>query len=307
MRIERLAKWTLGLALPLIFLAPMSALASGSRVDIEFRGGPGGYIHERARIWISKRKLRIEQFTPGLKRSKHVLIYRGDLDRFYSLNPERKTFVSVDRELIAAFGFEMKAARVEVDATLRRLPDDQHKMLERLLGARESGEAIVKHPVEVVPRKTTARVGRYTCRKMSLVRAKELVGEICVVDWSKIGVTRQDLEVFRKLANFQRELMGARDLTPLEIVPNQRLDLLVQFGGFPLYLKRRNGGRDQSLIRVIDIVPLGNAEAKFLVPKDYRPVSPLSLLVGEIPEPTPPARPAPAKRGGGSAASAPSR
>jgi uncharacterized protein YdhG (YjbR/CyaY superfamily) len=296
MRWHTLAAWILTGVLGLPMLVPCTAQAGGSRFDVEFSGGPQGHIRERARIWISDRKLRIEQYTPGLKRSKHVLIYRGDQDRFYSLNPERKTYVRVEREMIAAFGFEMKAARVEVDATLRRLPEDQHKMFERLIGAKESGEAVVKTPVMVVKKDARLRMGKYVCRIMELVRDDIRIGETCVVPWKQVGVTQPDLEVFRTLANFQRELMGARDLTPLEIVPNQRLDLIVQFGGFPLYLKRTNGGKDESLIKVLEIKPLKRADAMFMVPKDYVPVSPLTLLVGNVPEAPAPAKPSSSKK-----------
>ncbi len=286
----RLARCVLLVVGGVLVLAPASAVAEGARFDIEFQGGPQGHVRERARIWVSDRKVRIEQYTPGVKKSKHVLIYRGDLDRFYSLNPERKTYVGVERELIAAFGFEMKAARVEVDATLRRLPDDQHKMFERLIGASESGEAVVKAPVTVEKKDARLRLGKYTCQIMELKRAEVRIGEACVTPWRQVGVTQHDLEVFRTLANFQRELMGARDLTPLEIVPNQRLDLIVQFGGFPLYLKKWNNGVEESMIKVLEIKELKRAHAMFEVPKDYVPVSPLTLLVGD---PGPPAEPAP--------------
>jgi hypothetical protein len=72
---------------------------------------------------------------------------------------------------------------------------------------------------------------------------------------------------------------------------------MVQFGGFPLYLKRWNGGKDESLIKVLEIKPLKRADAMFVVPKDYVPVSPLTLLVGdateaEAPVPAKPSSPA---------------
>ncbi|HEM45961.1 MAG TPA: hypothetical protein ENO23_02845, partial [Alphaproteobacteria bacterium] len=203
---------------------------AGVRIDVEIRGEGR---HERLAFFVADRRVRIEQHTPGQKHSKHVLVYLGRDGRFLSLDPRARVYVEVDRELIAAAMLTTRAARREVDAQIGRLPASMHAALERLLGAREDGDAAVDEPIFVREIPGSDRSAGLDCRKRRLVRASKPIAELCVSEWSAVGLEPVDLEIFRELANFQRELMGARDLTPLELVPDQPLDLLVQFDGFP--------------------------------------------------------------------------
>jgi hypothetical protein len=273
----------LGLLMTIVWLGLSAgpSLAAGLRVDVEFAAAGEGEAAERARIWISERRLRFQRITPG-QDADHVLIFRGDQDRFYSIHPAERAYLAVDRQLIADLGLPMLAARREVDSQLAQLPSDQHAALERLLGAREEEGAMTRRPVRVYPIEGSTKIGRYTCAHRLVMREAVKVGEACVVAWSEVGIGPEDLEVLRQLANFQRELMGARELTPLEIVPNQPLDLLVQFDGFPLYLRKWRDGEPRSVIRVTDARPIGPDSASlFEVPGGYRLRSAFSLFFDE--------------------------
>jgi len=63
--------------------------------------------------------------------------------------------------------------------------------------------------------------------------------------------------------------MGARGLTPMEIVPNQPLDLLVQLDGFPLTYEREADGRLGSAIKVSSAEKLDAEDDLFEVPEGY--------------------------------------
>jgi hypothetical protein len=259
---------------------------TGIQIDVEFRGG--GRL-ERARVWVSDRRIRIEQQTPALRRASHVLIYRGDEDRFLSLDPRTRAYVEVDRELIVAAGTPSLAARREVDGQLGRLPRAQHAALERLLGVREDGAVVAESPVRIRDVDGTDHVGEFSCRKRELVRGSVRLAELCVTEWSAVGIGPADLEVFRQLANFQRELMGSRDLTPLELVPNQPLDLLVQFDGFPLYLRGIDGSPLRGEVRVTSLRRIAATSDLFGIPSDYTARSAYSVFLGLAEGPAAPA------------------
>jgi hypothetical protein len=76
--------------------------------------------------------------------------------------------------------------------------------------------------------------------------------------------------------------MGASELTPLEIVPNQPLDVLVQFDGFPLYLKTQSGGKQRSEIRVVKAEHLVPNESLFEVPVGYEKRSAFEVIMGAV-------------------------
>ena len=120
------------------------------------------------------------------------------------------------------------------------------------------------------------------------------VSAACVVPWRSVGIGPRDLDVFRQLANFQREIMGAGGLTPLEVVPDQPLDLLVQFDGFPMEFSRHVRGQLVSAIRVTRMAKSKARRGEFDVPKNYALRPGFEFLAGEGAEaPTAPAKPAP--------------
>ena len=63
--------------------------------------------------------------------------------------------------------------------------------------------------------------------------------------------------------------MGVQALTPLEIVPNQPLYLLVQFDGFPMHFRNLRHGALHSEIRVTDARRLEQGAGLFEAPADY--------------------------------------
>ncbi len=276
-----------------LFTTAPALAGDGIRLEVDFIEGGEGQVREHATIWLSRRRLRIEQRTPGLKRSGHTLIYRGDQDRLYSLDTANRAYVDVERRMMAALGLEMRAARREVDSQLARLPKDQHAIAQRLLALPEPRVSPTKTPLSVVASDRLQEIGGRVCRGIFLRRAGVRVGEGCVVSWAEIGVSRADLEVFRQLANFQRELMGANGLTPLEIVPNQPLDILVQFDGFPMYLKLLQGGLEKSSIRVTAVEPITSTAGLFEPPRGYARRGVLSLLAERFGAAPPPAGSAP--------------
>jgi hypothetical protein len=257
------------LALVVLLIAQTATAQPGTRFDVEFTKMGSGAKTEHARIWVSDRRIRVEHRSAGSKSDPHVLIYRGDKDVFLSLDPRRKTYVAVSREMISAFGIESKGARREVQTRLGNLPPDQGRMLVRLIGMREFGKLAAETPVRIVESPLTDTVGAFTCRWRYIERDETRLGEICLADWGDVGIGPKDLEVFRQLANFQRELMGVQALTPLEIVPNQPLDLLVQFDGFPMHFRNLRHSVLHSEIRVTDARRLEQTAGLFEAPADY--------------------------------------
>jgi hypothetical protein len=266
-RIVSLAVASGAVACLFVLAAPAHA-TEGVLFEVEFYQGGLNHPYSHASVWVSDRKVRIEQKSPGARSGGAVLIYRGDLDRFYSLDPRNEVYIEVDRKLISSLGKELNAARREVDTQLERLPKEQRRAFERLLGVTQE-EDLANNPMNARHTGEKGEAAGYPCRKVELSRGESEVGHACVVSWSELGLQRRDVEVFRQLANFQRELMGARGLTPMEIVPNQPLDLLVQLDGFPLTYERQAKGQKGSAIKVVSAEKLDAEADLFEVPEGY--------------------------------------
>lgn len=278
-----------------LLLASAAQAEQVMRVEVQFLDGVRGEASQHALLTIAPSMLRVDQYTTLQNTNRHTLIYRGDRDVIYSIDSSDEAYIQVDRGLIAAFGLELQAARREMEGVYNRLPDDQRKTSERIVGL-EVNENDGKANAALRVRDegaTLKRLGR-SCRWVSLWRDDVQVADGCVVPWKSMGIGPRDLDVFRQLANFQREVMGAGGLTPLEVVPDQPLDILVQLDGFPLELSRRRGGRLVSAIRVTKAKKMNVPASTFEVPDGYAVRPGFEFLAGDLATP-PQSKPQPAK------------
>ncbi len=283
-----------GLAgLLLLAMVPAARAEKTVRLEVDFFGPAGGVPINHATVWLSKRRLRIEQRQAGLRVGGPALIYRGDQDRFISVDSRSRTYAMVDRDLLTSVGKQIQAARIEVSQQLGALPSDQRAAFERLLGVSASAPDVSREPVLVTAEGVIEEVGGLECSRVRLERDEQTVGRACVTPWQDVGMDRIDMDVLRQLGNFQRELMGARGLTPMELVPNQPLDLLVQFGGFPLYFERITRRGTSSSIRVVEVAHEEAARSVFEPPASYELRAGFQSFAGPLEDlirSTPPAR-----------------
>lgn len=257
------------LLLSFLFIASPVMALDVAKFEVDFFEKDSSAIVNHATVWISIRRVRIEQSLPNANEKGPILIYRGDEDRFLSVHTNSKSYSEINRKQVEDLGRRIKAARREVDRHLDSLPSDQRKTFERLLGIARQDPNRVHSPVVIVRNQKAKKVAGFECKSVSINRNDVLIAQACITPWKKIGMTQADIEIFRHLGNFQREAMGARGPTPLELVPNQPLDLLVQFDGFPLVYQRIVDGRPKSAIRVKSVRMLTANDSLFEVPDEY--------------------------------------
>ncbi|MFK7895753.1 MAG: hypothetical protein AB8G23_07965 [Myxococcota bacterium] len=247
-----LAPSLLGVAVP-----SLARAADVIKFEVDFFEDGADEPVNHATIWTSERKVRVDQQRPGGGQSGSSLVYRGDQDLVISISDQTKSYVKVERRLLSLVEGRVRAGRRTVQGHLTGLPGDQRKGLETLLGAAREDPTAIVNPMVV--KALPAEPGRldevagFACAAKQMSRGSVVVGEACVADWDRIGMQPEDMEVFRSLANFQRDALGVREVTPLEIVPNQPLDLIVQFGGIPLSFERRIGEQRRSAVKVTSV------------------------------------------------------
>jgi len=246
-----------------------AAASEAVRIEVDFEASASTGAQTHVTFWLSPKRVRIEQRARGHKAVGQQLLYQADFDRLYSISDVDQEYIEVDRDLVTALGIEVRAARREMNAQLAKLPRDQRAAFERLLGVNGAKDQQKKETTRIVATDQVEIVNGHKCRQVTVSRSDDQTGVACVVPYRAIGLTRRHLEVFRQLANFQRELMGARGLTPLEMVPNQPLDLLTQFDGFPLYLTRYASGGELSRIRVTGTETVAVEADFFELPAGY--------------------------------------
>jgi len=268
LRISGLGPLALVLALSLASSGTVLA-AEVTKIEVEFFDKDSSEATSHSTVWVSARRVRVEQRERPAGDSGPALIYRGDLGRFFSVDARARSYSVFEREQVAELGTEVKRARLAFDRHLSVLPGDQRRAMERLLGVTAQRPEDVRPPTTVTPGDVTEEVAGLECTRATVKRGGVLVGNLCIAPWEKLGITEADAEVFRELGNFKREMMDVRGLTPLELVPNQPLDLLVQFDGFPLSFRRIVAGGPYSAVAVKSVTTSPADDSLFEVPTDY--------------------------------------
>jgi len=254
--------------------------ADAIRIEVEFFEGDSASASNRATVWTSDRRVRIEQRPSGGAASPPVFLYRGDEDLLFSVDRGARSFVRIERRTLDLLGGGARSARGAVARQLDAVPEDQQRAFGHLLGTGPIDATKPEAPLVVAPMPGSGSVAGFPCRRVALRRATRLLAEGCVADWATVGLAPEDVEVFRALARLTRDAMGGRAPIPIELVPGQPLDLVVQLGGFPLAFERAGRAREASAIRVASVERVDADAALFAVPSGFTPRSPLAGLAG---------------------------
>ncbi len=78
-------------------------------------------------IWIDGERVRMQDSVNTSGPTRNTLIYRGDLDVFWSLDPRDRRYVEIDRSLLTKIDRRIAAAQRELEARLAILPPDQRR------------------------------------------------------------------------------------------------------------------------------------------------------------------------------------
>ncbi|MEZ4331757.1 MAG: hypothetical protein R3F35_08375 [Myxococcota bacterium] len=258
---------------------PASEASGTIRFEIEFFAGDPEHPVSRAMVFASGRRLRIEQRRDGAPAP--VFVYRGDRGRLYSISDSTRSYVQLEPALLAALGgSSARGARREVDDGLAALPQDQQRAFGHLLGVASLDPKHPEEPLVVSRTGGTDAVSGIGCERVELTRGGRLLAEGCIAEWRSVGLTPEDVEVFRSLAELVRNATGSRQPLPIEMVPGQPLDLVVQFGGLPLVFERAGRAREASAIRVASVERIAGGEALYEVPDGFAQRRGLSGLAG---------------------------
>lgn len=259
-----------GLAIVAVALSNPDAThaAPAVRIEVEFYENAAKDPTSRASVFISDRRLRIEQRPAGAAEDAPVFVYRGDRNRLYSIVDAERTYFEIEPRLLVSMG-GARTTRRELRSGLDPIPADQQRFFGHLMGvsqidASRAGQALVV--------RRTGGVGRFAgfaCREVELGYVDRLLAQGCVADWQAVGLAAEDVEVFRSLAALVAGAAGPGRALPIEMVPGQPLDLVVQLGGFPLYFERAGQSAEASAIRVASVERVDLAEDWFDVPEGY--------------------------------------
>ncbi|MEZ4282817.1 MAG: hypothetical protein R3F21_24730 [Myxococcota bacterium] len=255
------------------------------RIEVEFFANAEPVPVNRATVHVFDRRVRVEQRGAEGSAPAPVFLYRGDQDRLYSIVDSARTYVQIERKMIEQLGGGSGAgsaakARREVDRQLEGIPQDQARLYGHLLGRSALDPSRPEDPLVIARTGERATAAGYACQRATIHRSGRLLAAGCVADWDVVGLTPEDVEVFRSLALLARDAMTSRSPMPKELVPGQPLDLIVQLGGFPVHFERAGEAAGDSAVRVASIERIAVDDALFEVPPGYAARKGMAGLMG---------------------------
>jgi hypothetical protein len=205
------ASRVLGSAVALCLLLHAAPAAAGVVMVTERTDAQG--THEQ-KVFVGEDKLRIEMQTPG--GGEQVMIYRQDKKVLWLYDDTNgKIYTEVTRQDLRRIKERIEETRRRLREQIKKAPPEERAMLEEMM-RRQLPPPPGSTEMDFKQMTSNESVGRWTCDRYEGVREGQKRMEICVAQPRTLGMTDEDFEVIRGLADFFSEL--TRDM-PFFLAP----------------------------------------------------------------------------------------
>jgi len=223
-----------------------------------------GSSRPEQKLFVQDGAARMEQ--PSENPGAEYTIFRDDV--LYVVDPDKKSYVALDRETIEAVGGVVDDAMSRLRAELAKLPPEQRAMVEQMMGSKAGAmmnSSAASAPVSARDTGRTSESAGRRCAVWELARDGEVFQELCVVGFSEVPGTEDLRTLAGRMKSLMEELSGT--LSKLGVNP-QDFEAITEVDGYP--------------VRIRDVVG-GQPAARETVVTDWRE-EPLALTLFAIPE-----------------------
>jgi hypothetical protein len=188
----------------------------------------------------------------------NIIIFRGDLNRVWVIEPEKRTFVEMTPEImqqmagqVAGASSQMAAAMAQMQAEMAKLPPEQRAQMEAMMAGRGglAGLAGGRGGPPAAPQVSYTRAGGsktvagWSCdqyRKTVNGRQEE---DICIARITATGFTQADFQVFERFSNFMSPMTSQQGVPKNDFMSWNEMNKAIGFQGVPLDTLMYSGGR----------------------------------------------------------------
>jgi hypothetical protein len=247
-----------------------SAVQAGVVVESVERDAKTGKIGDGTRMYIQGGVARFDQSLDGTRGD--YVIFRDDT--LYIVETNERSYTAMDRKTVNAMAGQMGAAMQQMRAELAKLPPDQRKMMEQMMGGNMPGAKAPPPPLVARDLGRSEKVEGRNCRLWELTRGKVIDSHICVVPFSELPGKEDVLGLMQRISEMMKPLAEAMEglgsiSTDTEAMSNVK--------GFPILWRDYEGGKPtgkETLMRSWREETV--AAALLQVPKGYRKRDPLA-------------------------------
>lgn len=185
-----------------------------------------------------------------------IVIFQGQTQTFVMVEPETKTYRSIDRAQVEG---RMAEANAQMKERLAKMPPEQRRRIEEALNARGGAKGHEPAPVSYVKTARTGSAAGHRCTFYKASRGTDPdVTEVCIASFAEVGVRKED---FRSLMEF-RGFSGQRGSAANPAWANSP--------GFPLIVERREAdGKLHEETKVTSVKRAAIPASAFEVPAGF--------------------------------------
>jgi hypothetical protein len=228
-------------------------------------------VVETGRIAIDGKRMSMHDGAAG---EAPGMIFRGDRELIWAIQPEKKQYVELTKETLDRVGGQLDAAMQEMEKRLAEMPPQQRAMVERMMRERMPGKADSRGAVlgEPVVKRTdeTKQIAGFPCTKYEIHRDDRIVREIWVTPWSNIDPGREAFGIFDELEEFFGGLLENLQSSPLAAQLQNPFEQVSKIDGFPVMTREFQDGRAtrESVFESVQLQEL--PETAFEPPEGYK-------------------------------------
>src|SRR5687767_10283989 len=169
----------------LLTVPTIGQLADGILITQQVASGGAPFT---VRVQLEATRMRTEMAGPnGVM---NVMIFDGDKQVLYIIDPARKTYMEMTKADVDRMSAQLQGSAAQMQAQLEKLPPAQRAQMEAMMKGVQ------------FTRTGTDTVGRWTCDKYDLTIGGQKIGEVCTVNPAALGFAATDFDVMGQMGAF---------------------------------------------------------------------------------------------------------
>jgi hypothetical protein len=258
----------------LLAAALLLAAPAGAGVRLELRStsaeADGKTKTYRYEVWIDGPRLAAELARRDGRPPTRRIVFKSGEDVLWLLDHKRQTYFQVDPQSAAQTASQVSGLRQGIDQGLGSLTPEQRAAVQELLG--ELAKPAPAGPLPEYRLRERGELGRYAelpCAQHDVLEGERAVAELCLADYGKPPLVREQLAAVPALGGFLRrtlEPLAAQFPSLRALAPYTSLDAIQ---GLPLRVEsaQEGGGRSETVVTKIE--PASVDPALFALPAGY--------------------------------------
>jgi hypothetical protein len=213
--------------------------------------------HEVSQTAIYVEPDRLKVVTP-----ERVVVFRGDMNRLWVIDTQRRSYSEMTPESMQAMGSRMAGAQAQMGAAaaqlqerMAQMPPEQRAMMMQMLAGRGLGNGAPPAPPQVAYTRAggSKTIASWRCDVYKKTVNGQQEEDVCITPISSAGLTANDFAVLDRISQFMAPMMSSPMMPRVDYLSLNEMNKAVGFQGMPLDTTMYEQGKPTSQSTVVKL------------------------------------------------------